>query len=73
MWIMARTTLTLLEGCVSDIPTALEVCCFVAIVTKVASLLPGFEGLLRNRRIVAFFALNLGHYRMYARFQKLGL
>jgi hypothetical protein len=71
--IMARSTLSLLEGCVLDIPTALEVYGFVAVVTKVASLLPGLEGLLRNRRIVAFFAVNLGHHRMYAGFQQLGL
>jgi hypothetical protein len=73
MGIMARTTLSLLEGCVLDITTALEVCLFVAVVTKAASLLPGFEGLLRNRGSVAFFAVNLGHYRMYAGFQQLGL
>ena len=66
MGIVARTTLSLLERCVFDISTALEVCCFVAVVTKVASLLPGFEGLLRNRGIVAFFAVNLGHVRMHA-------
>ena len=73
MGIMARSTLSLLEGCVFDIPTALEVYCFVAVVTKVTSLLPGFEGMLRNRGIVAFFAVNLGHHWMYARFQQLGL
>ena len=73
MWIMARITLSLLEGCVFDISTALEVYCFVAVVTKVASLLPGFEGLLRNRRIVALFAVKLSHHRMYAGFQQLGL
>ena len=73
MGIMARTTLSLLEGRVLDIPTALEVYCFVAVVTKVASLLPGLEGLLRTRGIVAFFAVNLGHYGMDAGFQQLAL
>ena len=73
MGTMAHATLSLLEGCVLDIPAAFEVHCFVAVVTKVASLLPGCEGLLRTRGIVAFFAVKLSHYRMYAGFQQLRL
>ena len=73
MGIMARTTLSFLEGRVLDIATVLEVYCFMAVVTKVASFFPGFEGLLRSRGIVAFFAVNLGHHRMYAGSQELGL
>ena len=73
MGIVTRSTLSFLEGRVLDIATVLEVYCFMAVVTKVASLLPGFEGLLRNRRIVALFAVKLSHHRMYAGFQQLGL
>ena len=73
MGIVTGVALSLLKGEMLNIATPLEVCCLVAFVTKVASFLPGFEGLPRGRGIVAFSTFNLSHHWMYAGSQEIGL
>ena len=73
MGIMTGATLSFLEGHVLDIATSLEVCCFMALVTKLAPFLRGFEGFLRCRRVVAFFATDFDYKGMRACFQEVRL
>ena len=73
MGIMTGATLSLLKGHVFNITTSLEICCFMALVTKLAPFLRGFEGFLRCIRVVAFFATNFDYKGMRACSQEVGL